>query len=267
MNRKSFTLASLVVAIMTARAIAQQQTDEPPSPGGNRRTTSTPNATNNARRTVSTAEMMQQNRGSLLRASLAAQPPSVGVSSGDPMETVSYFYVPPPEPRVIEKRDLVTIIIREESQAKSTGKADLKREAEFDARIEEFIKLGNGALLTGGGIADPVPSIKASAEREFQGNGKVDRSDSFTARIQAEVVDVKPNGTLVLQARKRIKTDEDEQTFILSGICRAEDVTADNSVLSTQLFDLELHKTTKGPVRDSTKRSGVHKFLDWLNPF
>jgi flagellar basal body L-ring protein FlgH len=44
-------------------------------------------------------------------------------------------------------------------------------------------------------------------------------------------------------------------------------VTADNSVLSTQLFDLELNKSTKGAIRDSTKRGAVHKFFDWLNPF
>lgn len=212
------------------------------------------------------AEAMGQHRGSLLRASLAARGTAAG-KTGDPLEATSFFYVPEPEPRVIRKHDLVTIIIREESQSKSDAKANMKRESDIDARIEEFIKIASGALLTGGGVTDPVPSIKASAEREFKGNGKVDRTDSFTARIQAEVVDVKPNGTLVLQARKRIKTDEDEQTFILSGICRADDVTALNSVLSTQLFDLELHKTTRGPVRDSTKRGAVHKFLDWLNPF
>lgn len=249
----------LILAAVTAQAWAQQA--PPPAPPA----APVERAPQRAG-PQSAADLVRQNRGSLLRASLAAQGPAVA-KSGDPMEVVSYFHVPPPEPREIRKHDLVTIIIREESQAKSDAKANMKRESELDARIEEFIKIASGALLTGGGVTDPVPSIKASAEREFKGNGKIDRTDSFTARIQAEVVDVKPNGTLVLQARKRIKTDEDEQTFILSGICRADDVTADNSVLSTQLFDLELHKTTKGPVRDSTKRGAVHKFLDWLNPF
>lgn len=214
----------------------------------------------------SASEAIRQHRGSLFRASLAAQGP--GAHKRDPMEATSFFFVPVPEPREIRKHDLITIIIREESQARSNARATMTREAEFEAKIEEFIKFASGgALLTGGGITDPIPSIKASGEREFKGNGNINRTDSFTARIQAEVVDVKPNGTLVLQARKRIRTDEDEQTFILSGICRADDISADNSVLSTQLFDLELHKSTRGPIRDSTKRGAIHKFLDWLNPF
>ena len=43
--------------------------------------------------------------------------------------------------------------------------------------------------------------------------------------------------------------------FLITGIARAEDVTADNSVLSTQMFDLRLEKNTKGAVRGATKRA------------
>ncbi len=213
---------------------------------------------------TSPAEQMRANGGSLLRAQVATMAPELR----DSLETVSFFHVAPPEPRTIAKHDLITIIIREESNSKTDAKADFSREAEFDARITEFIKLNLGNFaVEGGGIGPVPPSIAAAGERSFQGDGKLDRRDSFIARIQAEVIDVKPNGTLVVQARKRIKTDEEEQYFILSGICRAQDVTADNSILSTQLFDLDLAKTARGPVNDSIKRSGVHKFLDWLNPF
>ena len=78
---------------------------------------------------------------------------------------------------------------------------------------------------------------------------------------------MKPNGTLVLQARKQIKTDDEEQQFILTGTCRVEDVSADNTILSTQLFDLQLEKNHNGAVRDATKRGWFLKFLDALNPF
>jgi flagellar L-ring protein FlgH len=81
------------------------------------------------------------------------------------------------------------------------------------------------------------------------------------------VVDVKPNGTMVLQARKRIKTDEEEQSFVLTGICRVDDVAADNSILSTQLFDLELQKNHKGDVRNATRRGILGKLLDAIGSF
>jgi flagellar L-ring protein precursor FlgH len=66
---------------------------------------------------------------------------------------------------------------------------------------------------------------------------------------------------------KTIQTDEEEQSVILSGVCRAEDITADNTVLSTQLHDLTVRKTHKGAVRDTTKRGWIPRLLDVLNPF
>jgi len=212
------------------------------------------------------AEAYQRSGGSLLRASLAAQ----ADASQAPLASVSFFAVPEPEPRVIKKHDLVTIIVREESSFSSDGETELKKEAEFEARLEEFIKINkllSDLQLTGGGVTDPVPSLKMTGTRDFKGEGSVDRTDRLTLRVTAEVVDVKPNGTLVLQARQRIKTDEEEQTFILSGICRAADVTADNTVLSSQMFDKDLTKTHKGTVREATKRGWLSKLLDVVSPF
>jgi flagellar L-ring protein precursor FlgH len=211
-----------------------------------------------------TASLMHKSGGSLLQATLAAAPDPAQARLRD----VSFFGVPEPEPRTIKKHDLVTIVVREESAFSSKGTADLKRETDIEAKLEEFIKLKLSNFEIQGGAQGPVPpAIKFSAKREFKGDGEVDRTDSLTARITGEVLDVKPNGTLVLQARKQIRTDEEVQQFILTGICRAEDVNADNSILSTQLFDLQLQKNHTGAVRDATKRGWFLKFLDVVSPF
>jgi flagellar L-ring protein precursor FlgH len=209
-------------------------------------------------------EAMQRSGGSLLRAT-ASVPADPNQAK---LEGVSFFAVPEPTPRTLKKHDLVTIVIREESSYKSEGSTDLKKEASLEAKLEEWIKLSlSNVAIQGGAQGANPPSIKASGARDFKGEATVDRSDSLILRVTGEVIDVKPNGTLVLQARQRIKTDEEEQTFILSGICRVEDITPDNSILSTQMFDKELTKTHKGAVRDTTKRGWVPKLLDVINPF
>ena len=211
-----------------------------------------------------TGTLMQRSGGSLLRASLA-MPPDPNQAR---LKDVSFLAVPEPEPRTIKKHDLVTIVVREESAFSSTSNTDLKREANIDARIDEFIKfkLRNFEIQGGAAGLNP-PSVKGNANREFKATGDLDRSDSLTARITGQVLDVKPNGTLVVEARKQIRTDEEVQQFILTGICRAEDVNADNTVLSTQMFDLQLQKNHTGSVRDATRRGGIGKLLDFLNPF
>ena len=214
---------------------------------------------------VSVGAVMRNNGGSLFRATLATAPDPNLAKPG----AVSLFAVAPPEPRTIRKHDQITIIIREESEFSSDGKSELTKDYQLDARISEFIDMGEllKGRVRGGGVSQPVPSVNLSGNRDFQGEAKVDRQDSFVARIQAEVVDVKPNGTCVVQARKKIITDEEQQEFVLTGSLRAADVTVDNTVLSTQIANLELQKLHKGAVRDGTKRGLVPKLLDVINPF
>ncbi len=210
------------------------------------------------------AGAMQRNGGSLLKATLST-PADPGQAQ---LANVSYFSVPEPEPRVIKKHDQVTIIIREESEFSSEGNTETKKEANIDARVTEFIKLDlKDFAIRGGGIGATPPAIVGDASREFTGEGTVDRADSFTARVTARVIDVKPNGTLVLEGRKQITTDDEYQRFLVTGTARAEDVSADNTVLSTQLADFNLRKTHKGNVRNATKKGLIPKLLDVINPF
>ena len=209
-------------------------------------------------------QRLPQTRGSLLQATLSQTPDPAQAR----LDQVSFFAVRPPEPKVIRKHDLVTIIVREESESRHEGNTELSKEYAVNARVDEWIRLNLANLqVTGDGIGASPPAIRFNAEREYTGEGTAERFDSITARIQAEVVDVKPNGTLVLAARKTITTDDDQVRFVLSGICRVEDVTADNTVLSTQIFDLELSKTTRGGVTQTTRRGWVPKLLDFANIF
>lgn len=258
-------LASVGAVLGQAASIPRNPADAGGS-AGERRPGSSPQADSAqpiATRDDATA-ILRDHGNSLLKASLAARPDA----SQARLRDISFTAVPVPEPKVIKKHDLVTIVVREESKFSSEGSSETKREASIDAAIEEFIKLRLRNLeIEGGGIGPVAPKVAANLNRESKGEGTVDRSDRFTARITAEVLDVKPNGTLVLQARKRIKTDDEEQAFILTGVCRAGDITADNSILSTQLYDLELSKSHKGTVRNATRKGWGGKLLDAISPF
>jgi len=213
---------------------------------------------------AATATLVQRHGGSLLRASLAAAPDG---SKAKPA-VLSFFSVPEPEPKTIRKHDLVTIIIREEAEFSSEGTTDLKKDASLEAKLEKLVgpKLRSGGLTTGD-VFSTAPEVKMGGSRNFKGEATVERTDSFVTRITAEVIDVKPNGTFAIQARKRIKHNEEEQEYLLTGVCRAADLTPDNTILSTQVHNMEITTTHKGAVRDNTRRGWVPKLLDFVNPF
>lgn len=251
-------VAVVVLTVVGASSLSFAQTE----PMAQRRRV-TPQSAIPAGPPASIAELMRQNGGSLRRAALQMNDDPRVVKPAD----VNYFAVPEPKPKTLLKHDLVTIIISEQSNFSSDGGTDTKKDAGIDAKLEQFPSFSFENFALKNTIGSITPQIKASANRNYKGEGTVDRKDTFTARIQAEVVDVKPNGTLVLQARKRIVTDEEEQVIVLAGVCRVQDITPDNTVLSTQLFDMDVRKSHRGAVRDATKRGWVPRLLDWVNPF
>jgi flagellar L-ring protein precursor FlgH len=173
-----------------------------------------------------------------------------------------------PIPHVLKKHDLVNIVVQEASKSASSGLSDQERQVDFDAKVDAFVKLNLAKLSVQGGAegANP-PEVKLEGQRDFKGTGEYDRSDTVSLRLEAEVIDVKPNGRLLIQARRHIKTDEEDIAVSLTGECRVADVDATNSVLSTDLHDLDLEKVTKGEVTATTKRGLIHRLLDFINPF
>jgi flagellar L-ring protein precursor FlgH len=258
------TAAVAVILPLCGAASAQTKSTSPaPAPVPPRQLSEAPAQTNVNTPPPNVGALMREYNGSLFRAANAMPNDPRIVKASD----VNMFAVPTPKPKTMQKHDLVTIVVREESQFSSEGSTDAKKEAGFDAKLEQVPKLNLSNFAFQNAIGSVVPELKASGSRDYKNEGNVDRKDVLTARVQAEVVDVKPNGTLVLQARKRIVTDEEEQLFVLTGVCRVQDITPDNSVLSTQMFDLDVRKTHSGAVRDATKRGWIPRVVDWINPF
>lgn len=183
---------------------------------------------------------------------------------------VSFSAARMPQPKQYALHDLVTIIVREDTQAGSDASLDTKKEENLDAKVTAFPNLRLDQLIRGrlaGGALKDGPQATIDSKNEFKGDGKYTRKDTFTSRLTAEVIDVKPNGTLVLEARKFIKTDDESLNMVITGTCRAEDVTIDNTVLSTQLHDLSVVKENTGELRNASKKGIFTKIIDTLINF
>jgi len=206
---------------------------------------------------------MSRNGGSLYLASMSAPRGPDAASSS----SISFFAVPEPLPRTLKKHDLITVSVRENSAFSSQAATDLAKTQDYDTKLNDFITAHLSRMSIAGNNPSTPPELNFQNSRDFTGSATVDRTDTLTAQITAEVIDVKPNGTLTLQALKTIKTDDEVQQFVLTGVCRAEDVGPDNTILSTQLYNLELQKNHMGSVHDTTQQGFIPKLLNTINPF
>lgn len=175
-----------------------------------------------------------------------------------------------PEPRQFAIHDLVTIIVLESTSANSSSTLETEKSSELEGEVSDFPNLSLRDILNfqlrGSENANP-PRVGVEMDKNFEGEGTYSRSDTFTARLTAEVIDVKPNGTLVLAARKFIQADEETLEIFVTGTCRAEDVTVNNTISSEKLFDLHLVKRHDGELREVTDKGIFTKILEGLFAF
>ncbi len=179
----------------------------------------------------------------------------------------SPFAVARPEPIKIKVHDLLTIIVRESKTATTDSKLQSKKDWKLDTGLEEWIRLSNKHGVVPAKFEQGKPSVLFDFKNDYKGNGKYDRKDELTTRITARVIDVKPNGNLVLEARKSIAIDDEGYNITLTGECRAMDVLPDNTILSTQIADPTIDVQHSGSVRDATRRGWLMRGLDFFRLF
>lgn len=198
----------------------------------------------------------------------------VGVNTRDPnarrgnptLEKYSLSAVEVKPPRTFAPHDLVTIIIREQVKFEADGKLDTKKKFDVKSDLSAFFKPINGGL--GAALfSRGAPNVDFKIDQKLKNQTDKDREDRLTTRVTAEVIDVKPNGNLVLQARGTVTFDNEVSIVTLTGTVRSKDVTPDNTLLSTQLANKNVKIQNAGAVRDGSRRGWIPRLLDALRPF
>ena len=149
--------------------------------------------------------------------------------------------------KAVRLHDVVSIVVTENLAASTDGQVKNSRGSAANSSVTSlFGKLGASSALAN------LAGMNASSSLAAQGQSST--NSSLTTTFGAEVVDVLPNGMLVVQATRQLTFSQQTQLIRLRGLVRPEDVSAHNEVLSTAMTDLELEVTGKGIVNDSTYR-------------
>jgi flagellar L-ring protein precursor FlgH len=95
--------------------------------------------------------------------------------------------------------------------------------------------------------------LNANSATTLSGKGDSSSSSSLNTLVAGRVVQVLPNGTLVVEASREIEMNNQKNMATVRGLVRPGDVAADNSVLSTQISDLQVAIKGKGAVSDFSR--------------
>lgn len=181
--------------------------------------------------------------------------------------------------------DIVTIIISENVSFNKKGATDTDKETAILTDVDAFLfpaaailtedNTGATGIRTNKGYTGSrlgmhngvLPYMKWGSSKEFSGGGSIKNSDSFTAKITARIIDVLPNGYMLLEGSKMLNISNEMQTIIVTGKVRPVDITPENSITSEKIADFEVYYKGSGPVSDNQKRGILTKLWDKIGLF
>jgi flagellar L-ring protein precursor FlgH len=116
-------------------------------------------------------------------------------------------------------------------------------------------------------FSDLAKILNASNSSKFAGSGSTSRQENLNATITARVVDVMTNGNLLIEGRRNIKVNEEDQIIILEGTIRSRDIALDNTVNSIYIADARISYAGRGIISDRQSPGWLMNFLDKIWPF
>ena len=157
--------------------------------------------------------------------------------------------------------DLVTIVVTEKTSAVATGDVKTQR----TSGVQSSITAAAGITKATGPLANLA---KANTNTQLQGTGETSRGAILTATVSARVVNVLPNGYLVVEGIKRVQVNSENQVITIRGVVRPVDIDTTNSIPSDRVAQMELLVNGKGVIGDSVHRPFIlYRLLLGLLPF
>ena len=160
--------------------------------------------------------------------------------------------------------DLVTIIVSESSEVDNSEDKSLSKSSSNSVK-SDF------EASSGGGLAEQASNaaldLSNSAGRKFNGKSSYKDSRGFTDQITVSVVDVLPNGNMLLAGRRTLTIAGEARTLVVSGMIRSIDLGPDNRVNSRYVADLRTVYEGDGPSRRFVRQGWFSKAANKVWPF
>lgn len=161
--------------------------------------------------------------------------------------------------------DIITVLIVEQASASKEATTDTDRQANISASIPYLLGLEQQiAKMTS---ADPNNLLGASTSSKFEGSGATTRKENLVATMTAKVTDVLPTGNLLIEGRRNVKVNHEDQILILQGTIRPRDISPDNTINSTMIADARISYTGNGVISDRQRPGWLLNILDYIWPF
>ncbi len=154
--------------------------------------------------------------------------------------------------------DMLTIVISEKTSA---GKSNANTGSKSGS-----VEFGAPTLFGVPSTTTAKAAISASGDNKFEEKGSISSSNTFSGTITATVMEVLPNGNLLVSGEKQVAFDKGIEYVRFSGIVNPDYIASGNVVYSTQVADARVEYRTNSRIDKAEMMSQFARFFLSLMP-
>ena len=155
--------------------------------------------------------------------------------------------------------DNVTILIVENVTASQKSSSTVDRKSEASAGITNLPFVARS-------LKDKT-TLAAGSENTFSGKGGTESANTFSGSITATVIDVLPNGHLVVAGEKQIGVNQNVDVLRFSGTIDPRSLQPGSIINSTQVANVRVESRGRGAQNEAQVMGWLGRFFLTMLPF
>ncbi|MBN2751529.1 MAG: flagellar basal body L-ring protein FlgH [Rhodospirillaceae bacterium] len=170
--------------------------------------------------------------------------------------------------RAAKVGDILTVSVSITDKASLSNTTSQGRGGDGDSMgITSLLGLENSITKVLPSTVDPANLAGVASSREHTGTGSIARQETINISVAAVVVQVLPNGNLVIAGSQEVRVNAELRQLQVSGVIRREDIGSTNTIASSDIAELRVAYGGRGTISDmQTPRYGS-QLLDVILPF
>jgi flagellar L-ring protein precursor FlgH len=169
--------------------------------------------------------------------------------------------------RAKEIGDPLTVRLRLNDLAKWKNGTDRERDDSQGLSVDALMGFETKLHKILPGNVNSADLFRFSSGSETQGTGGINRSERMDLTFAALVIQVLPNGSLVVRGQQEVRVNFELRTLVLTGIVRPQDIEADNTVSHERIAEMRLAYGGRGTLSDLQQPRWGTQLLDIVLPF
>lgn len=172
--------------------------------------------------------------------------------------------------RATQVGDILTILIEIDDNASLSNSTDRERSGSSEFTKPKFFGYGSKLHKILPGIAAsevPDPLVQSSSTTTANGSGSISRNETISLKVAALVVQMLPNGNMVVAGRQEVKVNQELRELRVAGIIRPEDIGINNTIPYDKIAEARITYGGDGVISRQQERSYGEDVVDIVLPY